>query len=258
MLGSEASQGHCSGSLVMHGQKVYSTVSQCCWLGSLPEWAVRCSSALLASQARLDGQIGLETSQQLGRDADFLPCWGTAVEDAPWPLCPIDLGPKSSRTVNWTPWSEETIVLALQMGRATSWDLSLGVTASRNVVHQDLSTGWYISKPPSLSLSLIPSAQAPQILPVILVRQSLSDPPWNHPAMMAELDVYLRLFSHLRNHRLKRYSQCSSVLAWGRGNVVKLLLLLSNAVPSQSLWPRGILQPCSQVLQLSQLCLFYG
>ena len=42
-LGSEVAQGPCSGSLILQGQKLYSTVDQGCWLDSLTRWVTECA-----------------------------------------------------------------------------------------------------------------------------------------------------------------------------------------------------------------------
>lgn len=55
-----------------------------------------------------------------------------------------------------------------QMSRNTGWDLFSYVTESKNVTHQDMSTGCG-SPLPLVCLYLIFSARIPQIIPVILV-----------------------------------------------------------------------------------------
>lgn len=138
----------------MWGQKLCLAVGRAAGLALCPsraaEWAPqlpRCSG-----QASWSSRTGGYT-QQLGRTVNLLPCPGRAIEQAPQPVWLVGWGPKSGRIAKQVSWPDGVTSLALQMVRATSWDLCLGIDANRITFHQNLSTGCYKPLSPSPSLS---------------------------------------------------------------------------------------------------------
>ena len=111
-------------------------------------------------------------------------------------------------------------ISTLQWCKATGWDLCLGATASRNVVHQVLSPGCY--KFHSIfHLYLILSGQASKISPVIPVEWDLSEPYRKCPIMLKKLDVHFGLSFPTREILGWGWRSILSVEAWVRGYVVK-------------------------------------
>lgn len=80
-----------------------------------------------------------------------LPC--EAIEWVSWPVQTVGQGPKSGKTTNCVPWPGGAISSALQIDRAIRWDLCFGAAISKNLVCQDLSTGFCKPHPLSPSLS---------------------------------------------------------------------------------------------------------
>ena len=75
------------------------------------------------------------------------------------------------------------------------------VTASRNVICQDLSTGFYKL---CLCLYLIPHNQALQASLVIPIRKDLRGLPWKHPVMISSVQSSCLVVSNsLQPHRLQ-------------------------------------------------------
>lgn len=76
---------------------------------------------------------------------------------------------------------------ALQMARASGWDLCSGPAASRNALCQDLSTGFCKPHPP------IHLYQSPEDSSSDLHEASLEWASWEVSHMLGKLDVHLRL-----------------------------------------------------------------
>lgn len=127
-----------------------------CWagllsgLGNLPEQG--CTIRWALQLPRISGQEGLKAT--FSSRAGLKICFSFSsrvIQRAPWPIQLVDWGLNQAELPTKLP-GQARPPLAVQMDRATVWDLCLGAAASRNMVHQDLSTG--CCKPPPSSLSL--------------------------------------------------------------------------------------------------------
>lgn len=104
-----AAQGHCSGCLVMGGQRLYLTVGQDCWPGAWQQQDCRVGSAAaqsLCSGFLLSRDATLESAVKRGREFSSLPEWGheagSLLGDLNQAELPTEL-PGQRRAAGWAP-----------------------------------------------------------------------------------------------------------------------------------------------------------
>lgn len=134
-------------------------------------------------------------------DGGCSPAWVWA-DPAPGLTKLLILEPRSSRPApHWVPCSDYTTSLVLQMSKVTGWDYL--VSAGRNIVCQDLCTGFWKSLPTSLSQSYFKWLSPTDSTAISVGKKNRVGAPTKQPTMLGQAGGHLwALSSQWRNYRL--------------------------------------------------------